>query len=136
MTDIQNSASEAATPWSTPRAPLRYAFSLLTVLPWIWLALFALFILLIAAQHGHLPVYGNPDPKDGGLYPLYLASVALIPLTFFTPLVWFGLLALGHWRGTGRSIPIRQTALYAAGMFLYFLIVVGDLGGLITWLVD
>ena len=135
-TDLHKSTSKGSRAWPIPRVSTSTLYSLLTLLPWTWLGLFTLFIALVALQHDHLPIYGNPDPRETGLALLYILSLALIPLTFFTPLLWFGLLIAGHRRGRSRQAPLRRTALYAAGMALFFLVVVGDLWGFVSWLVD
>lgn len=135
-TDFQNTASGASPSWTPSRSPLSVSLTVLTLLPWAWLGFFAIFVVAVSLQHGHLPAYGTPDPKEAGLEPLYYFCITTIPLVFFTPLIWFGLLLAGHWRGWVRQSPLRRTALYAAGMALFFLVVVGDLWGLVNWLVD
>ncbi len=111
-----------------------------TLLPWLWLTVFALFVVLVTRRVGHLPTYGQPDPKvvDGVSY-LYYPIMLLLPAVLISPIAW---LLINGLASAGKiDFPRRrmQLALYVAGILLFSLVLfgqVGGLGGLMNWLLD
>lgn len=106
-------------------------------LPWIWLALFALFVLLVTLQVGHLPAYGQPDPREAGAASLLLTPVIiLLLLTMATIPIGVGLTIVRLTRGVPQSIRKGEAIGYLIGIALLLLFVTNDLAGLMTWLGD
>ena len=106
-------------------------------LPWIWLALFLIFVLGVTVQVGHLPTYGQPDPKDTGIFTvLYYPVIVLLLVVMATIPIALGLAIIRLVRGVPQAIPSAEASAYLAGLALLFVIVNRDLGGLMTWLGD
>lgn len=106
-------------------------------LPWIWLALFAFYVLAVAFQVGHLPTYGQPDPKDAGAASLlYLPVLVLLLLVMATIPIGAGLSAVRLLRGVPQVIRRGEAIAYLVGISLLLLFVMNDLAGLMTWLGD
>ncbi|MFN2107729.1 MAG: hypothetical protein ACK2U5_11430 [Candidatus Promineifilaceae bacterium] len=106
-------------------------------LPWIWLALFFIFVVAGTVQVGHWPTYGQPDPKDTGIFSiLYYPVIVLLLLVMATIPIALGLAIIRLVRGVPQAIRSAEAAAYLAGLALLFVIVNRDLGGLMTWLGD
>lgn len=106
-------------------------------LPWIWLALFAFYVLAVALQVGHLPTYGQPDPKDAGAASLlYMPVLVLLLLVMATIPIGAGLSAVRLLRGVPQAIRRGEAIAYLVGISLLLLFVMNDLAGLMTWLGD
>ena len=106
-------------------------------LPWIWFALFAIFVLAVAAQVGHLPTYGQPDPKDAGAASLlFMPVIILLLLTLATIPIGVGLAIVRLSRGVPQTIRKGEAIGYLVGIALFLLFVTNDLAGLMTWLGD
>lgn len=106
-------------------------------LPWLWLTLLTLMIAGAMSQHGGWPSYGQPDPKDIGLLSLLLMPLILLMMATLASLP-FGLLftTFAVWQGAPFFISKKHTGLYVLGVLLFLVIVIGDLAGIMTWLVD
>lgn len=106
-------------------------------LPWIWLILFALFVLGAALQVGGWPTYGRPDPKAAGMAGLLYVPVLVLLLTVLATIpISGGLAAVKLLRGLPGFISKGEAVAYLAGLALLLLLTIGDLGGLMTWLGD
>ena len=115
---------------------LRVIFRVLLYLPWIWLLLFALFVISTAVQIGGLPAYGQPDPKESTFAFLYVpVMVTLLMVMASTP---FGLaLAVARlWQGVPKFIRREEVIAYLVGILLFFFVTMSDFAGLMTWLGD
>jgi len=105
--------------------------------PWAWLLCFATFVAAVTHEVGHLPSYGNPDPKHlDRLSILYGLVVMWLGLALLSPFV----VAM---HAAGRAIlypawPLERARLvaYVLGAGLTVYVIVGDPAGLRTWLVD
>jgi hypothetical protein len=112
-------------------------FRFILYLPWIWLALFALFILGVTMQVGHLPVYGQPDPKDAGaISNLYMPVMITLLLVMGSAPIGIGLALVKLLRDIPNFIRRGEAILYLAGITLFFLFISSDVAGLMTWLGD
>ncbi|MEO0561186.1 MAG: hypothetical protein AAF125_03680 [Chloroflexota bacterium] len=104
------------------------------VLPWIWLACFGVFLLIAAREVGHIPTYGNPDPKDltrGGL--LYVLAWLLLFPVLISPL-------LAGWAMATERLLARRVqwwplwaAVYLTGYGYFLWVMTGPFG---EWLLD
>jgi hypothetical protein len=107
------------------------------LLPWIWLALFFIFVIAAALQVGHLPVYGQPDPKDVGTFGfLYYPVIVLLLTVMATIPIALGLAIIRLIRDVPKAISSGEAVAYLVGLALLFVIVISDVGGLMTWLGD
>lgn len=131
MNNQHSPASPAYSPF------LQRAYQLLAPLPALWLALLGLFTLAVAVQQGHLPFYGNPDPKDTALLvALYYPVLGLLPVVLASLPVSLLLTLFAAWRRF-PIVPQRGfTLLYLLGLALFLLLIPGDPLGLVEWLVD
>jgi hypothetical protein len=112
-------------------------FTTLSYLPWVWLATMMLFVTAVTLQVGHLPVYGQPDPKDTGyLLLFYWPVLLLLPPTLIGPLLWSGLALLRHFFDLPFLIRRQEVLLFLPGWLLFVGLALTDFGGLMTWLID
>ena len=135
MTSSDQSTPEGYSGWSYYL--LQVIFKIILYLPWIWMGLFALFVLGTAVQVGHLPTYGNPDPKDAGFVSILYIPVMIIMLIVlgFSP-IGIGLALVKVLREWPPFIKKSEAALYLVGIAIFFLFTRSDVAGLITWLGD
>ena len=110
---------------------------ILLILPWLWLGTLAFLIMGAVGQHGSWPSYGQPDPKAMGAVSLLVIPLILLMMTTLASLP-FGLLftAFAVWQGAPYPISKKHTVLYLLGVFLFLAIVIGNLAGIMTWLLD
>ncbi len=90
-----------------------------------------------ALQVGHLPIFGQPDPKDAGVISvLYLPTIFLLFWVLAT--VPTALLMVIFSKAAKLTQPFfrRDILIYLAGMALFALVVFGNPAGLMTWLGD
>lgn len=105
--------------------------------PWAWLLTFAAFTAAVAVEVGHLPRYGNPDPKSvAGLQHLYLVTAMFLGLAVLSPLIVGLHVASSAVTGAMSSIDRRALLSYGLGAALAISILVGDSLGLRNWLFD
>ena len=105
--------------------------------PWIWLLLFSLFVLITTVQVGHLPVYGQPDPKDAGLSTLfYMPTILLLMWVMGTTPFGIILTLVKLWKDVPQSIRRPEVLFYLGSISLFYLFVLSDAAGLMTWLAD
>jgi hypothetical protein len=135
MTSSDQSTPEGYSGWSYYL--LQVIFKIIIYLPWIWMGLFALFVLGTAVQVGHLPTYGNPDPKDAGFVSILYMPVMIIMLIVlgFSP-IGIGLALVKVLREWPPFIKKSEAVLYLVGIAIFFLFTRSDVAGLITWLGD
>ena len=115
----------------------RLLYPAMTYLPWIWLAIMAVFATGVILQTGQFPYYGNPDPKDtGGLSLLYFPSVLFLTINMAIAPAWLIITAAAKWRGCPVEIQRRDLVIGVTGMALFVLVLYTDSFGLITWLAD
>ena len=82
------------------------------MLPTVWFVLFGLLVARAAAFAGHMPFYGNPDPKDLPFSPHHISTLIVFVMSFAAP---FGIAALMLMR--------RQLSLHGARLpIIIFLI--------------
>jgi hypothetical protein len=106
-------------------------------LPWIWLALFALFVLATTLYAGQLPSYGAPDPKQAGAATLlYYPTLILLLTVMATIPIGVGLAMVKLLRDVPDFYSKREAVLYLAGIGVLLVVTISDLGGLMTWLGD
>ena len=116
---------------------LQVIFKVILYLPWIWLALFALFILGVTMQVGHLPVYGRPDPKEAGAISfLYMPVMITLLMVMGSSPIGIGLAFVKLLRDVPNFINRGEAILYLVGIALFFLFISSDIAGLMTWLGD
>jgi hypothetical protein len=116
---------------------LRLVFRTILYLPWIWFAVMAIYVVLAAVQVGHLPRYGQPDPKDvplGGI--LYMPAIILMFMTLGSTPFGIALAVARLWQDVPQFIRTSEVYAYLVGIALFFLFVVSDFAGLMTWLAD
>lgn len=105
--------------------------------PWIWLGLFGAFVLATALQMGHLPTYGQPDPKDAGLSILfYMPTILLLMWVLATTPLGMALTLIKLWKDLPQSIKRQEMIFYLGGTGLFYLFILSDVAGLMTWLAD
>lgn len=106
-------------------------------LPWLWLGLLTILITGAIGQSGSWPSYGQPDPKQISGFGLLVTPLLLLMMITLGSLP-FGLLftAFSAWQGVPYTSNKKQTTLYLLGLFLFLSIVIGDLAGIMTWLID
>jgi hypothetical protein len=116
---------------------LQVIFRVILYLPWIWIALFALFILLVTIQVGRLPAYGQPDPKDAGsISILYTPVIVTLLLVMGSSPIGIGLAIVKLLRDVPNFIRRGEAILYLVGIALFFIFITSDVAGLMTWLGD
>ena len=116
---------------------LQVIFKIILYLPWIWIALFALFVLGTALQVGHLPSYGQPDPKDAGAISiLYMPVIITMLLVMGSSPIGIGLAIVRLLRDVPTFINKGEVISYLVGIALFFVIISSDFAGLMTWLGD
>ncbi len=116
---------------------LHLIFKILIYLPLIWLLLFAIFVIAAAVQVGHLPAYGQPDPKDAGAVSLlYMPVMVLMFMVLASTPFAIALAVAKLWQGVPDFISRGEVYAYFVGIVLFFFIVMSDVGGLMTWLAD
>lgn len=112
--------------------PIFYDF--LVAVPWLWLLLLTVFVAYTAVQTGAWPSYGQPDPKATPLlywptFLLFLGTLASFP-------IWL-IMTLFAWRPIFPiTINKRDIGLYVTGLALSLFVILTDMGGLVTWLID
>ncbi|MCA9920237.1 MAG: hypothetical protein KC445_19915 [Anaerolineales bacterium] len=107
------------------------------LLPWLWLSLLLLLILGAVSQTGSWPTYGQPDPKQiPGLGLLVTPTTLLMMLTLAS--LPFGLFftAFAANQAWSHAVNKKHTAFYLIGVFLFLVILFGDVAGIMTWLLD
>ena len=135
MTSADQSPQEVYSGW--PYRLLQGIFKAILYLPWIWTALFALFVLGTAVSVGHLPTYGSPDPKDAGAISiLYMPVMVIMLMVMGFSRIGIGLALIKLLRDVPPFIKRSEALLYLAGMIMFLIIVRSDVAGLITWLGD
>lgn len=105
----------------------------LAATPYVWLLLFALFVLRARLAIGSWPLPYQPDPKDLGFEAHHLALVAGMPVLFAAALsaTAFALVPR-HRHDKEWLVP----AVAAAGLMMLILLARADPWHLFTWLGD
>jgi hypothetical protein len=135
VTSSDSSTQEGYSGWAYHL--LQVIFRIILYLPWIWMALFALFVLGTAVQIGHLPVYGRPDPKDAGAVSvLYMPVLIILFMVMGSSPIGIGLALVKLLRDVPSFIKRGEAFLYLIGIILFFLLTGSDIAGLMTWLGD
>ena len=106
--------------------------------PWVWLTLFCMFVLATTLQVGHLPVYGQPDPRYAGLVStlFYVPTILLYFWVLGTTPVGVILTVIKLWKGFPKLVKRQEVILYLGGVGLFYLLILTDVAGLMTWLGD
>jgi len=116
---------------------LRVLARVIVYSPWLWLLLFALYVIGVALQVGHLPTYGQPDPKDAGAISLlYMPTIFLLLWVLATVPTALALALFSKAAKLEQPFQRRDVIVYLVGMALFALVVFGDVAGLMTWLGD
>ncbi len=106
-------------------------------LPLAWLVSFAVFTAAVSFVAGHFPSYGNPDPKHvDDLHLLYMLTVELLLLAVVSPVLVGAHLAWRAFKRRKRTIEPGRITLYATGIALSAVVLLGDAFGLRNWLFD
>ena len=135
MTSSNDSAEQDYSGWAFRL--LQVIFMIILYLPWIWMALFAVFVLGVAFQVGHLPSYGQPDPKDAGAISyLYMPVMISLLLVMGSSPIGIGLAIVKLLRDVPSFIKPGEAVTYLVGIGLFFVIISSDFAGLMTWLGD
>lgn len=120
-----------------PANLLRFIYILIGCSPWLWLIVFGLFVGVVTVQFGHLPLYGQPDPKEAGpISILYFPTILLLVWGVGVTPIGLALAGLSLWKGIPKSVRLPELALYAGGLILFWFIALNDVAGLMTWLAD
>jgi hypothetical protein len=115
----------------------RLVLAALYVAPWAWIVCFAVFVAAVTVKVGHFPSYSNPDPKHvEGLGALYELTVLLLFTMLLSPVIVGGYLGSALIFGRDVNIGLATTALYATGLGLAAIVLLGDAFGLANWLFD
>jgi ABC-type dipeptide/oligopeptide/nickel transport system permease component len=135
LSSSNDSARQEYSGW--PYRLLQVIFRIILYLPWIWIALFALFVLGTAVQVGHLPTYGRPDPKDAGAVSiLYMPVLIILLMVMGSSPIGIGLALIKILRDVPPFIRRSEAVLYLAGIILFFFLTGSNFAGLMTWLGD
>ncbi len=122
---------------STDKSFLRVLTKVIVYSPWLWLALFGLFVVGVSLQVGHLPTYGQPDPKDAGAISLlYVPTIFLLLWVLATVPTALVMVIFAKAAKLTQPFQRRDIIIYLAGMALFALLVFGNVAGLMTWLGD
>lgn len=116
----------------------RITRNIILLLPWLWLGLLTVLVMGAVQQTGNWPTYAQPDPKQMHVFSL-LVTPALLLLMLTLASIPFGLIFIMFpaWQQkTPLAANKKQTWLYLLGVSLFLVVVVGNLAGLMTWLVD
>lgn len=118
-------------------AVMQSIYTVLNYLPWIWLVLFGVFVFSTALSIGHLPTYSNPDPKSmGAISLLYIPTILLMLTVISTIPAWAVMTLLTLWDKLPLKIEWADAVFYLSGLFFFGVIVMTDIGRLMTWLMD
>jgi hypothetical protein len=115
----------------------RVCLALFYAAPLAWMVCLGALACAVTIKVGHFPSYSNPDPKHVAcLATLYEATVLLFFLALLSPLVigartGVTLMRTGRWHGGPWT-----SAIYLASVSLTGIVVLGDVFGLMTWLLD
>ena len=107
-------------------------------MPWLWLGLLTLLLAGVIGQTGSWPSYGQPDPKQISGLSLLVMPITLIMLLTLASLPFnLVITAVAIQQGWPTIVDNKKhTVLYLLGVFLFLLMIFGDLAGIMTWLVD
>ena len=135
MKSSKNTLLSAFSVWKLPY--LRMVYKLIVYSPVIWLTVFGLFILAVTVQVGHLPTYGVPDPKYAGLSSLlYMPTILLLVWVVSLTPVGLALSIVRLWKGIPKSVRWEEIVFYLVGLGLFYMFILNDIAGLMTWLGD
>ena len=83
-------------------------------------------------------MYGQPDPKYAGLVStlFYLPTVLLLVWVMGTTPVGVILTLIRVWNGFPKSVRWVEPFFYLGGLGLFYLFILRDAAGLMTWLAD
>jgi len=108
-------------------------------IPRVWLFIFSIFVLLVTLQVGHLPTYGQPDPKFAGavsiiFYNPVMLLLVLVIITTPIGVIW----SVGKllWNARQKSHISREAIFCLVGLGLFWAITRYDTVGLMDWLFD
>jgi len=123
---------------STWGSPIPIIYRVIIWLPWVWLTLFCMFVSATAVQVGHLPTYGQPDPRYIGLIStlFYVPIILLLIGVVGTTPVGIILAIVSLWKRFPESVRREELAFYLSGIGVFYLFVLSDIAGLMTWLAD
>jgi hypothetical protein len=135
---MKSSESTLSPIFSIWESPVQIIYRVIIWSPVIWLTLFCLFVLTTTIQVGHLPVYGQPDPKYSGLIAtlFYVPTILLLIWVISTTPVGVLLTIIKLWAGFPKSVRWREMIFYLGGIGLFYLFILSDVVGLMTWLAD
>ena len=98
---------------------LRAIWVMLVYSPWVWIILFSIFVLGITFQVGHLPYYGQPDPKyAGAISMLYGPTIYLLLWVLVSPILAL-LILLIKWMNFPQTIEWPEVKVYLLGLGLF-----------------
>lgn len=132
--------SANVSPWDDVRPAVERAllvvYNALTLAPLAWLLTMAMFVLAATLQAGHLPVYGQPDPKYTGLDVLYYLAIWLAVLGLVSLPGWLAMSALARLAWFPLRVTRVHVGVYFLSASLFFAAVLTDYAGIMTWLLD
>lgn len=87
--------------------PGRLLMWVLCLLPTLWFVLFGLLVGRAALLAGHLPFYGNPDPKELPFNPHYVSTLVVFVMSLVAPFGIAVLMMMRRWLTLhGARLPI------------------------------
>jgi|RhiMethySRZTD1v2_1073278.scaffolds.fasta_scaffold413574_2 cation transporter-like permease len=116
---------------------LRAVLALIALVPWLWLALFAVLAAAASLHLGRLPRYNNPDPKEiAHLSLLYATTSALLVPVIASPLAMTACLAVRSFVSPDIRNERWRLLAHALGYALAAVLIFGDVLGLGSWFLD
>ena len=109
----------------------RYFYKFLCILPWLWLAVFWLFVLRARLSLDRWPQPYRPDPQDLGFGDHALAIYTIFLGVVVGLLLWAGVAAKQRQNYAKGWIPF-----YLSGLGLVILMVLFDPGNFLEWFLD
>ena len=119
-------------------SPVKIIYRVIVWSPWVWLTLLCMFVLAITFQVGHLPVYGQPDPKYAGLVSIFFHMPTILLLVWVVSTTPIGVILtiIRLWKGFPKSVRWGEAVFYLGGLVLFYWFILSDVAGLMTWLAD
>lgn len=111
----------------------QYLINFIMLLPLITLTLLMSFYSLVAIEYGHLPTYGNPDPKSSIFSPMMSMVYFSLLLTMASVPVWITMLV-----SLRRAFTPEKLALYLVVYVLPIIafLLINYLTPVMVWFVD
>jgi hypothetical protein len=113
---------------------VKHIMNVLNILPALWIGLFVAFVLATWLEVGHIPTYGNPDPKFTLLAIFFVPIIyLLLPVAIVSIPVWGILAGMGALNFHSVKPDLRNVLLIVIPILIFAGILQTGLG---DWFID